>query len=417
MARSVRTEPLGSAQATKVSDSIEPGSDVFLESESEEEDVDDDGSADTDSDAASDLEEDPFEIEPPPQIDPRERSSIALLLQELGEISLLTRDEEQSLATRLVRRRDRLRELLGKWPDLTSAALPLQKMTVDPAIDFRERDTIAVLVHVESCLRHPSRSSLPPRTLRGLQRQLREALTEYRTLRDQLIRANIRLVISLAKRYRRTGVALSDMVQEGVLGLIRAVEKYDPVRDVKFATYAVWWIWQQIGRAGDVHAALIRTPVHWNQLRRKLGRETVRLEHINGGIVGREELAEAAGIDTERLDTLTQGFFCISLDSPTTDDEERSLGDILPSPLADPEREHTAADLSEQLESALGKLPPREADILRLRFGTAQERALTLEEVGQRLGVSRERVRQLEARALRLLHPICQSQGLRSYID
>ncbi|HYD49178.1 MAG TPA: sigma-70 family RNA polymerase sigma factor, partial [Terriglobales bacterium] len=126
---------------------------------------------------------------------------------------------------------------------------------------------------------------------------------------------------------------------------------------------------------------------------------------------------DAAGIDAERLDVVSQGFFCVSLDSPTSEDEDRSLADILPCPASDPEREQNAADLSERLDAALARLPSREAEILRLRFGTSRRPARTLEEVGQILGVSRERVRQLEARALRQLMPICQSQGLRSYID
>jgi RNA polymerase primary sigma factor len=232
-----------------------------------------------------------------------------------------------------------------------------------------------------------------------------------------MIEANLRLVISFAKRYRRTGVSFLDMVQEGTLGLIRAVEKYDPVKEVKFGTYAVWWIWQQIGRAGDIHGGLIRTPVHWNQLRRKVGRETQRLQTANDGAVDRDALAEASGVDPDRLETMTQSFQCVSLDAPLGADDDRTLEELLASDAADPEREAAAVDLGERLEAALAQLPPREADIIRLRFGTAESQSLTLEEVGRRYGVSRERIRQLEARALKQLLPICEGQGLRAYVD
>jgi len=253
--------------------------------------------------------------------------------------------------------------------------------------------------------------------LREFVTALEDELKEYRKLRDQMIKANLRLVISFAKRYRRTGVSFLDMVQEGTLGLIRAVEKYDPVKEVKFGTYAVWWIWQQIGRAGDVDGGLIRTPVHWNQLRRKVGRETQRLQTENDGEVNRETLAEASGVDADRLETMTQSFQCVSLDSPLGGEDDRTLGDLLASENGDPEREAAAVDLSAQLELALAQLPQREADILRLRFGTAGSQSLTLEEVGGRYGVSRERIRQLEARALTQLLPICEAKGLRVYVD
>ena len=227
----------------------------------------------------------------------------------------------------------------------------------------------------------------------------------------------MRLVLALARRYRRTGAPMLDLVQEGTLGLLRAIEKFDPARDVRFSTYAAWWIWQQIGRAGDEHATLIRTPLHWHQLRRKLNREAQRFESL-GVPFQREQLAEASGVAAGRVDAVSQSFICLSLSSPmANDDDDRTLEDTIPSESLRPEASMHAADLSEQLEKALAQLPQREADVLRLRFGTSESVPSTLEEIGVRYGVSRERVRQIEARALKRLLPICERTGLRSYFE
>jgi RNA polymerase primary sigma factor len=341
--------------------------------------------------------------------------------QDVGSTTLLPPEEEQLLARDIVRARNRIRRLLRRFPRVTAAALPSHgRSVIRPKDDFRERETVMVLEFARRLLRSRRRAHVQFATrvrLREFVRALESELKSYRRMRDRMIEANLRLVISFAKRYRRPGVSFLDMVQEGTLGLIRAVEKYDPAKEVKFGTYAVWWIWQQIGRAGDVHGGLIRTPVHWNQLRRKVGRETQRLQNTNDGEVTLEDLAEASGVDADRLETMTQSFQCLSLDSPLGADDDRTLEELLAGDSGDPEHEAAAVDLSQQLELALAQLPPREADILRLRFGTTDHQSLTLEEVGRRYGVSRERIRQLEARALKQLLPICQSQGLRAYVD
>lgn len=344
----------------------------------------------------------------------------AHFFQDVSTTEMLTIEEEQTIARAIVKARNRIRRLLRRFPRLVAAALPLHgRSVIHPSDDFRERETVMVLDFAKRQLRSRRRVDLllDRVRLKEFVHQLEHDLREYRTLRDQMIEANLRLVISFAKRYRRAGVSFLDMVQEGSLGLIRAVEKYDPVKEVKFGTYAVWWIWQQIGRAGDMHSGLIRTPVHWNQLRRKVGRETQRLQTKYDGTVDRNMLAEASGVDAERLETMTQNFQCVSIDAPLSSDDDRTLEELLASDSDDPEREAAAGDLSSQLEAALNHLPPREADILRLRFGTSDNQPLTLEEVGRRYGVSRERIRQLEARALKQLLPICEGQGLRAYVD
>jgi len=370
------------------------------------------------------LEEGVGEFKAQEQESPEETGDYDLqahFFQDVGSTALLTPEEEQAIGRAIVRSRNRIRRLLRRLPRLTAAALPKHgRSVIRPNDDFRERETVMILDFAKRLLR--SRRRIEPQLasrmrLREFVHALEAELDTYRELRDRMIEANLRLVISFARRYRRVGVSFLDMVQEGTLGLIRAVEKYDPVKEVKFGTYAVWWIWQQIGRAGDAHGGLIRTPVHWNQLRRKVGRETQRLQTKHDGEVTREALAEASGVDAGRLETMTQSFQCLSLDSPLGADDDRTLEDLLASESNDPEQGAAAVDLSQQLEAALAHLPQREADILRLRFGTADSQSLTLEEVGRRYGVSRERIRQLEARALRQLLPICESQGLRAYVD
>jgi len=366
--------------------------------------------------ALPEIEEDEVDV-----VDRGEMDAPSLFFQGVGQTTMLAREEELAIAKGIVKCRNRIRRLLRRFPRLIAAALPDHgRSVIHPSEDFRERETVMILEFAHGLLQ--SRRRTDPRLgsrmeVKEFVLNLERELREYRRLRDRMIEANLRLVISFARRYRRTGVSFLDMVQEGTLGLIRAVEKYDPVKEVKFGTYAVWWIWQQIGRAGDMHGGLIRTPVHWNQLRRKVGRETQRLQTEHDGEVNRDMLAEASGVDPERLETMTRSFQCVSIDSPLGADDDRTLEELLASEANDPEQDAAALDLSEQLEQALRQLPAREADILRLRFGTADQQSLTLEEVGRRYGVSRERIRQLEARALKQLLPICEGQGLRAYVD
>ncbi len=336
--------------------------------------------------------------------------------------ALLSRTEEQELATRIVATRVHIQSLLARVPEVVRTVLPIEERGIgNPIEDFRERETLLIVDAIRAAAGQGEErataigfTSAPEldRTLISLD----EALRDYREARDAMIEANLRLVLALARRYRRAGVPFLDLVQEGTLGLIRAVEKFDPVRDVRFGTYAVWWIWQQIGRAGDQHSALIRTPTHWNQLRRKLARVAQRLE-AEGLRSEREHLAEASGVDEERVAVVSQPFLCLSLAAPMGDQDDRPLEETIASDARDPEHSVADADLSEQLERALAHLPEREADVLRWRFGTGERSTLTLEEIGRLFGVSRERVRQIEARALKLLVPICEKRGLRAYVE
>ena len=341
----------------------------------------------------------------------------SLFSVELGKQALLTRADEETLAKRIVRARTRVRAVLRRSRRLARAALAdAGRGVVNPEHDFREREAVTILQFAEDALQRPAdvrATGMNRKALRAFIRELGAALADYREVRDEMVRANVRLVALLARRYHHPTLTFLDLFQEGTLGLLRAVEKYEPERQVKFSTYASWWIWQQLGRTADTQGALIRTPVHWNQLRRRIGRsqdgadaaEAMRLAERPG----------AEGIDPSRLEAMTQGFRFVSTDTPS-DDDERPLESLLAGPEASPEARALHASLGDHLETALQQLPPREGFIVRQRFGLGNDDSQTLEEISVHLGVSRERVRQLENRALAKLREVCDAQGLREYL-
>jgi len=346
-----------------------------------------------------------------------ELSAESLFSAEVAEESLLTRDEEEALARRIVRARKHVRAILRRVRRLARNALAgAGRGVVMPERDFREREAITILQFAEDALKtsSPARTTgMDRRTLKAFIKQLRVALDAYRVERDRMVRANVRLVALLARRYRHPTLTFLDLFQEGTLGLLRAVEKYEPERQVKFSTYASWWIWQQLGRTADTQGSLIRTPVHWNQLRRRIGRSQDGAEAAEEAL--RDELAENDTADPTRFDAMTQGFRFVSTDTPA-DDDERPLESILPGSEESPESRALHTSLGEHLESALQQLPPREGFIVRQRFGLGNDDSQTLEEISVHLGVSRERVRQLENRALARLREVCGARGLQEYL-
>ena len=330
----------------------------------------------------------------------------------LGREGLLSRAEEEVLARQITRARARIRRLLRGARRLSRMALGAGgRGVVRPEQDFREREAVAILRYAEQALesRAPTNTAGMARPrLRAFVRELRAALTDYRALRDQMVRANVRLVATLARRYHHPTLTFLDLFQEGTFGLMRAVEKYQPARGVKFSTYASWWIWQQLGRTADMQGDLIRTPVHWNQLRRRVGRT-----HTADG--DDTTLADAEGIASERFATMTQAFHFISTEAQTDDD--RPLASVLPGTVADPESQVAQTVLGQRLGVLVDGLPPREQLIVRRRFGLGHDDPHTLEALSVELGVSRERVRQLETRALARLRKACVADGLADYLS
>jgi RNA polymerase primary sigma factor len=236
--------------------------------------------------------------------------------------------------------------------------------------------------------------------------------------REHLITANSRLVISVAKKYMGRGVPFLDLIQEGNIGLIRAAKKFDYRRGHKFSTYATWWIRQAVTRAIADQGRTIRVPVHMGDQINKLLRVQHQLTQRLGRDPSVEELAEALDVTPQKVENMIQvARRPLSLETPTDDEEDSVLGDFIQDEeIPAPDETATYNLLREHLDSVLGSLPPREVRILQLRYGLLDGQAYTLEEVGRKMGVTRERVRQIEAQALsRLRHPAIRRK-LREYL-
>ncbi len=250
------------------------------------------------------------------------------------------------------------------------------------------------------------------------EQSLREVIDDGERAQEHLIRANARLVISVAKKYIGRGVPFLDLIQEGNIGLIRATNKFEYQRGHKFSTYATWWIRQAVSRAVADQGRTIRVPVHMGDQLNRMRRVQLKLLQELGRDPKIEELAVGMETTPEKVENLLEiSRRPVSLETPIDDEGDSTFGDFVEdtnSPA--PAEEVTTHLLQEQLQQALDKLPAREAQILRLRYGLVDGRVYTLEEVGQTIGVTRERVRQLEAQALNRLRQSSAHVILRDYL-
>jgi RNA polymerase primary sigma factor len=299
--------------------------------------------------------------------------TVGLYLKEMAQVPLLSTEEEVSLARRL-----------------EQGTLASEKLSNGHASSLTDDELMDLELVVE----------------------------DGQAAREHLIKANTRLVVSIAKKYVGRGVPFLDLIQEGNLGLMKAVEKFDYRRGYRFSTYATWWIRQTITRAIADQGRTIRVPVHMSDRIRRLYKAARQLEQTNGRKPTPEEIAEVLDLEPRKVQWMLRvSWQPLSLEHPVGEEEDSELGSFIEDD-STPTPTQTVQDhlLREKVEELLSTLTPREARILRLRFGLQNGRSYTLEEVGQKFGLTRERIRQIEGKALRRLRHPRRSRQLRDYL-
>ncbi len=295
--------------------------------------------------------------------------------------------------------------------------LYLKEMASVPLLSHDEE--IELAQQIESGRKAQKLIANPETRLNKLQLQeLQQQVHEGMAAREHLIRANTRLVISIARRYIGCGVLFSDLIQEGNLGLIRAVEKFEYQRGFRFSTYATWWIRQAVMRAIAMQSRTIRLPVYLGDRVRKIQQIAHNLEQDLGRPPTTEEIAIEGDETPERVNWFLQlSQSPLSLENPYGEDEEAEFGAFIEDETA--EKPYDVVQnlmLQEKIESALATLSPREARVIRMRYGLDRQHELTLEEVGEKFGLTRERIRQIELQALRRLRHPSRARTLREYL-
>ncbi len=347
-----------------------------------EEDIDPDTDDDADLSDEEDIDVENIDLSVPDSISVED--PVRMYLKEIGKVQLLSAEQEIDLAKKMEAGNAALEQIA----DLDSQIAEMK--------DGKKKDAL-----IEE------------------RKKLQYVVDDGEEAKKKLAEANLRLVVSIAKRYLSRGLAFLDLIQEGNLGLIKAVEKFDYTKGYKFSTYATWWIRQAITRAIADQARTIRIPVHMVETINKLIRVSRQLLQELGREPTPEEIAQVMKIPEERVrEILKISQEPVSLETPIGEEEDSHLGDFIQDDNVPVPSDAAAFTLlKEQLVEVLGTLTEREQKVLRLRFGLDDGRARTLEEVGKEFNVTRERIRQIEAKALRKLRHPSRSRKLKDYLD
>jgi RNA polymerase primary sigma factor len=344
---------------------------------------------------------------------------VRLYLKEIGKVRLLTAAQEVDLAMRM-EAGDFAAEVLASIDSSNGIDEERFRLVVHSVVRIREHqlDPKTKLRHEGIGLEKVTRAYRPKNRAEAVQ-FLRRVEADGQVARNRLIEANLRLVVSIAKRYSPHGMTFLDLAQEGNVGLIRAVEKFDYTRGYKFSTYATWWIRQAITRAMADQSRTIRIPVHMSEFINKLGRARRDLSQGLGREPLPEEIGSQLGIPADKVrEILKVSRGPVSLETPVGEEEDSRLGDLIEDPDAVvPVDAASFILLQGQLESVLHTLSDREKKVIQLRFGLLDGHPRTLAEVGREFRVSRERVRQIESKTLSKLRHPSRSQKLRDYLE
>ena len=345
----------------------------------------------------------------------------------MGDIGVLSKDEETDLARKIEEGNRIIRDMVRSFPlykkllkEVSYRVAEEESSSEEDRVDAALRKTLAALDHVMTGLSTPKGKSSKDSRYQKIESEVGigidelrlryERITKARQLvadaKNELIIRNLRLVINIAKHYVGRGLSLLDLIQEGNIGMMKAIDKYDYKKGFKFSTYATWWIRQAITRALMDQTKTIRVPVHVMELYSKVNTASKELAQQLGREPEKEEIARTLGIQTRKVEDVFRAMQDpVMLETPIGDDES-TLADVIGDNSASPYSEAERNKLTEEIIKVLHTLNPREEAVIRMRFGIGAERDHTLEEVGRHLSLTRERVRQIEEKAMRKLkHP------------
>ncbi|MGB9712486.1 MAG: sigma-70 family RNA polymerase sigma factor [Dissulfurimicrobium sp.] len=340
-------------------------------------------------------------------------------LREMGRYELLTPEREEELSRTI---RDGFNSIIfaimeyeSEWPELEALKEQIRIWRRrDPSLKPKKHQLNHLVKTVsEICAQHPDDASLSE-----LLAFIKENSQKVERAKDQMINANLRLVVSIAKRYMHQGLSLADLIQEGNMGLMRAVFRFDYTKGNKFSTYASWWIRQAITRAILDKTRTIRLPVHFLELRSQFFKAFYALVKELGREPAPLEISERTGLPMEKIYSILEASRePVSLETPVGD-EDSTLGDFIENrDAASPYETVKEKELTERVKGILATLSPREEKIIRLRFGIGEDSEYTLEEIGKRFNVSRERIRQIEKKALNRLRHSSRKDRLRYFLE